>query len=523
VTGSEWSLADVVRTHGRGRPSLPAITYESEVISWRELDQRSSRVAAALGAGGTGPGDRVAFLGKNAPEYFEVLFGAAKVGAVTVAVNWRLKAAEIEFIVKDAGARVLLVDAEFASEAAKLAGSADTVVVTRGDVDALPGALGYPDWLAGHDPVDPGHSGSPTDVALQLYTSGTTGLPKGAMLTNANLNVLNGAAHTMFGIDDESINIVALPIFHIGGAGYALVAMAQGGHTILVRDFDPAVVLEAIRRHRVTNGFFVPVMLAAFSAVPGAADGDYSSLRALIYGASPITDETLKVAIRTFGCDFVQVYGMTETTGAITQLAAEDHDPDGARSYLLRSAGKPFAWVDVRMVDPETGADRPAGVVGELWTRSAQNMAGYWNNPEATGQTITEDGWLRTGDAGYLDEDGYIFLTDRVKDMIVTGAENVYPIEVENVLAGHPAVADVAVIGVPDAKWGETVKAVVVVKPGADVAPADLISFARDRIAHFKAPTSVDFIDVLPRNPSGKILKRELREPYWEGHSRRIG
>ncbi len=299
--------------------------------------------------------------------------------------------------------------------------------------------------------------------------------------------------------------------------------MTQGCHTVVLRDFDPPEVLDALRRYRVTNAFFVPAMLAALCAVPGAADHDYGSLRSIIYGASPITEEALRRAMATFRCPFIQVYGMTETSGAITQLPAADHDPGGSRAHLLRSAGKPFDWVELKIVDPASGAELPAGSVGELWTRSPQNMAGYWNNPAATEETITKDGWLKTGDAGYLDEEGYLFLTDRVKDMIVTGGENVYPIEVENVLAEHPKVADVAVIGVPDERWGETVKAVVVPAPGAALDAAELIEFARQRIAHFKCPTSVDFVDALPRNPSGKILKRELREPYWQGMDRRVG
>jgi acyl-CoA synthetase (AMP-forming)/AMP-acid ligase II len=257
--------------------------------------------------------------------------------------------------------------------------------------------------------------------------------------------------------------------------------------------------------------------------VPNAKEGDYSSVRSISYGASPITDESLKLAIQTFRCDFIQVYGMTETSGAITQLSASDHDPDGPRAHLLRSAGKPFDWVELRIVDPETGKDCSSGGIGELWTRSRQNMLGYWNNPEATAQTITPDGWLLTGDAGYLDDEGYVFLTDRIKDMIVSGGENVYPVEVENVLSAQPSIADVAVIGVPDAKWGETVKAVVVLKRGAEPDADGIIQFARERIAHFKCPTSVDFLDALPRNASGKVLKRELREPYWIGHQRRVG
>jgi len=225
--------------------------------------------------------------------------------------------------------------------------------------------------------------------------------------------------------------------------------------------------------------------------------------------------------MRTFGCEFIQVYGLTETTGAITQLDGVDHDPEG-RPNLLRSCGKPYPWVEVRIVDASTGEDAATGAVGELWTRSHQNMPGYWNNPAATAEAITPEGWFRTGDAGYVDDEGFLYLHDRVKDMIVSGGENVYPAEVENVLAKHPGVADVAVIGVPDDKWGEAVKAIVV-RSGPDVTEDELIAFARENLAGYKLPKSVDFAETLPRNPSGKLLKRELREPYWAGVERRIG
>jgi long-chain acyl-CoA synthetase len=263
-------------------------------------------------------------------------------------------------------------------------------------------------------------------------------------------------------------------------------------------------------------------MLQLLSAVPGAADGDYRSLRSIVYGASPITNDVLLRSMRTFRCDFIQVYGLTETTGAITQLGPADHDPDGLRARLLRSAGKPHPWVEIRVVDPETGEDRPTGAVGELWTRSVQNMKGYWSRPAETASVLTRDGWLRTGDAGFLDEEGYVFLTERVKDMIISGGENVYPAEVENILAGHPGIEDVAVIGVPHETWGETVKAIVVRKPGAAPTPEQIIEYAREHLAHYKCPTSVDFAGVLPRNPSGKLMKRQLREPYWRGRERRI-
>jgi long-chain acyl-CoA synthetase len=247
---------------------------------------------------------------------------------------------------------------------------------------------------------------------------------------------------------------------------------------------------------------------------------DTSSLRTVVYGASPITDDVLLRALSRFGCEFIQVYGMTESTGSITQLDGVDHDPTN-KPTLLRSCGKPYAWIDIRIVGAD-GSLAPIGAVGELWTRSTQNMAGYWNNPAATAAAVTADGWLKTGDAGYLDDDGYLYLVDRVKDMIVSGAENVYPAEVENALMTHPDVRDVAVIGVPDEKWGEAVKAVIVPSAGASPAEADLIAFARERLAGYKLPKSIDFTTELPRNPSGKLLKRQLREPYWTGVERRV-
>ena len=263
-------------------------------------------------------------------------------------------------------------------------------------------------------------------------------------------------------------------------------------------------------------------MLAFMSMVPGAADRDYSSMRSIVYGASPITNETLVAAMNVFKVPFVQVYGMTETTGGFTQLDAADHDPTGTRAHLLRSAGRPYPWVEMKIMNLESGAECASGEVGEVWTRSRQNMLGYWNKPEETAKTIDVDGWLKTGDAGYVDDDGFLFLTDRVKDMIVSGGENVYPAEVENALASHGSVAEVAVIGVPHERWGETVKAIVVLRTGSAATQAELIAFSKGRLASYKCPTSVDFIDVLPRNPSGKVLKKDLREPFWAGHARRV-
>ena len=357
---------------------------------------------------------------------------------------------------------------------------------------------------------------------MQLYTSGTTGLPKGVMLTNANLATAISEAGITFHITDDTVSLVAMPLFHIGGSGWALCAMSRGGRSVILRDVDPNVLLELIAVERITEMFVVPAVLMLVLATPSLRDTDLSSLRLIFYGASPISEDVLVKCMTAFGCAFCQVYGMTETTGAITALSFEDHDPDGPRRGLLRSAGKPHQSVSLRVVDPDSGQDAPLGAVGEVWTRSPYNMAGYWRKPEETAATIDAEGWLRTGDAGYFDADGYLYLHDRIKDMVVSGGENIYPAEVENVLLSHPAIVDAAVIGVPDPKWGETVKAIVVLAPGETLDEAGVIAHCRVSLAHYKSPTSVDVTDALPRNPSGKILKRELRAPYWAGKERSI-
>jgi long-chain acyl-CoA synthetase len=516
-----WSLARIVRTHARERGGRAMLTCGDRTITWAEMDARSSRVAQGLRGAGLTAQDRIAFIDKNGPEYFEVLFGGGKANVVNVAVNWRLAPAEMAYIVNDAAARLLFVGPEFLGHLDEIEGSLKTVekIVVLGEHARHEG---YEAWVARHPADDPETPTPPDDVAMQLYTSGTTGLPKGAMLTNANLGTLVPFVGPWWSFDETSINLVCMPLFHIGGSGWALVGMAVGCHSILFREFAPAEILGALERHRVTNALFVPAMLQFLASVPGAAARDYRALRSIVYGASPITDEVLRGAMQTFRCPFVQVYGLTETTGAITQLPPGDHALEGPRTRLLRSAGRPFPWVELRIADPASGADCAPGDVGEVWTRSVQNFKGYWARPDETARTVTADGWLKTGDAGYLDDDGYLFLTDRVKDMIISGGENVYPAEVENVLAEHPAVADVAVIGVPDPRWGETVKAVVVPRPGAAASTEDIIDYARERLAHYKCPTSVDFASALPRNPSGKLLKRELREPYWQGHQRHV-
>ena len=519
-TSAIGTIADVIRLHGRERPDAPALEVDGRSISFGELDRRSSQVAQALRRSGVGEGDRVAFIDKNGLEYFEVTFGLAKVNAVNVAVNWRLAPAEMAQIIEDAQAAVVIVGDEFVPHIEKVEdelGGVRQIVAVGGHARWTD----YRTWVDAEAAEDPGVNGGPDDVAFQLYTSGTTGLPKGVMLTNANFFSAASGMAGQWSIDETSVNLAMMPMFHIAGAGWSMVGLVHGARTVVLRDVDPARILQVIPEFGITNAFMVPAVIQFLLMTPGVDETDFSTLRKLVYGASPITEKVLTQGIERFGCEFVQVYGLTETTGAITQLDGVDHDPVD-RPHLLRSCGKPYPWVEIRIVDAETGDDRGAGEIGEVWTRSRQNMAGYWNNPKATAEAIDADGWFRTGDAGYVDEEGFLYLHDRVKDMIVSGGENVYPAEVENALMKHPDVADVAVIGVPDEKWGEAVKAIVVPASGSTPTQDELITFCREHLAGFKLPKSVDFAEALPRNPSGKLLKRELREPYWEGVERRI-
>jgi long-chain acyl-CoA synthetase len=521
VTSSSIStIADIIRVHGAGRGDSPALEIDGRSVSFGELDRRSNQVAQALRAAGVGRDDRVAFIDKNGLEWFEVTFGVAKLAAVNVSVNWRLAPPEMAQIIEDAHASIVIVGPEFVGHIEKVESELPGVrtIVAIGGHDRW---QDYEAWVAAQPAEDPGETTGPDDVGFQLYTSGTTGLPKGVMLTNDNFfgGVMGIAEQWRFTAD--SVNLAMMPMFHIAGAGWSMVGLYFGCRTVVLRDVDPARILQVIPEFGVTNAFMVPAVIQFLLMTPGVESTDFSTLRALVYGASPITDKVLVQGIKTFGCEFIQVYGLTETTGAITQLDGDEHDPEN-RPHLLRSCGKPYPWVEFRIVDGD-GNDVPVGTVGELWTRSHQNMKGYWQNPEATSQAVTPDGWFKTGDAGYADEDGYLYLHDRVKDMIVSGGENVYPAEVENALMQHPGIADVAVIGVPDDKWGEAVKAIVVKAADAEPTETDIIAFARERLAGYKLPKSVDFAEVLPRNPSGKLLKRELREPYWAGVQRRIG
>ena len=514
-------LGDIPAYFARVRPDAVATEFEGQVTRWLLLDRRSNQVAHAL-LGQVKPGARVAYLGKGSDEFFELMFGAARAGVVLVPVQWRLATPEICEILRDAGAELLFVGPDQAERgAACIAGTAAALIALETGHGDLPR---FADWRDAAPAGPPAVAVDPGDVALQLYTSGTTGKPKGVMLSHRNL--LRGRRESM---DtpmpwnewlDGDVNLVALPLGHIGGVGWAIVGYFNGARSIIHRDFVPAKVLEAITDGGVTKLFLVPTALQMVLMQPGAREADYSRLRYILYGASPIALDLLRQATETFGCGFAQQYGMTETCGTIVYLPPEDHDPAG--NERMRSAGRPMPGVEIRVVDPQDR--RPLGprAIGEVETRSVANMVGYWNLPQVTAETMAEDGWLRTGDAGYLDEDGYLYICDRFKDMICSGAENVYPAEVESAIYGHPAVQEVAVIGVPHPKWGEEVKAVVVLKPGAAADEAGILAHARARIAGFKLPKTVDFIDALPKTPSGKLMRRALREPYWAGQDRAV-
>jgi acyl-CoA synthetase (AMP-forming)/AMP-acid ligase II len=517
------NIADMVRVHARNRGDTIAYEFEGRLTTFAKFDLHTNRVANALIGMGLKKGDRIAYLGKNSDFYFELLMGAVKAGVVMAPVNWRLAGPEVAYIVEDCKAPVLFVGPEFITQVKNIKVDLPNVrhvITTEG------GAPEWQDFAAWRDARggdDPEVRLEDKDIAMQLYTSGTTGKPKGAMLSHANfVNLVesgNAAEKPEWNRwSTEDVSLVAMPIFHIGGSGWGIVGMCHGAKGVIAREFDPTKVLDYIEHAKITKLFMVPAAMQFVVRQPRARTVDFSRLKYMLYGASPIPAALLKECIEVFKCGFVQLYGMTETTGTIVALPAEDHFEGSER---MRSAGKALPGVELAIIDVD-GKPLPPGEVGEIVTRSHHNMAGYWNLPEATAKTLQSDGWLRTGDAGYMDKDGYLYIHDRIKDMIISGGENIYPAEVESALCDHPDVAEAAVIGIPDDKWGEAVKAIVVMKPGKSATSSDIINFTRTRIAGFKTPKTVDFIEALPRNPSGKILRRNLRDPYWAGKDRQV-
>ncbi|GAC1605746.1 MAG: fatty acid--CoA ligase [Acidimicrobiales bacterium] len=518
-------LADIARGQAKDRSDMVALIFGAETFTYGELGRRSSRVAAGLQALGVRPQDRVAFLDKNTPEYFDAIFGAAKLNAVLCAVNWRLAPSETAFVLNDTEAKVLIIGHGLLDAWSAIRDQLEwieTVLVIGAGGDVPPGTQSYERWRDSQVAIDPGVVPAADDVALQLYSSGTTGRPKGVMLTNANCFAAIAASNASLGFSDGSVNLVAMPLFHIAGAVWGLFGLYNGVSNVLLREVDPSLVVKSIAEQGVTHAALVPAVIQFILGLPHLDPATFETMEVLVYGASPISEDVLIRALAVFRCRFFQAYGMTETAGACVLLSPEDHDPGGPLAHRLRSAGKASSGTELKIRDPETGKECSTGMVGEVLIRSAQNMKGYWKLPEDTATTLVADGWLRTGDAGYLDEDGYLYIHDRVKDMIISGGENIYPAEVENVLMSCPGVVDAAVIGIPHAQWGETPKALIVRTSDQSCDETSILDYCRRHLAGYKCPTSVGFIDALPRTPSGKVLKRELREPYWAGIHRRV-
>lgn len=515
---TDFILIDEIEAQATKQGDKPALVFKDRTTSFAQLSSLSNQVAQQLLAADIKPHSRVAFMGANSDLYFQLLFGAQKARAVLVGVNSRLAGPEVAYVLNDAQAEMVFVGKDFVPLIESILADCPQVrqvIAMDGGHDSWEDFAAWRD--AGSD-THPALDYQPDDDFIQLYTSGTTGHPKGVQLTNTNMGSALEQANDWADWNADDHVLLCMPLFHIAGVNVGLIGLLEGAKVTVLPEVDPVEILRLVAEERISILFMVPAVILFVMQAPNIAEADVSSVRQVIYGASPIAEELLVQAAEKFRCDFVQVYGLTETTGGGTNLKPHDHDP--ARNKL-RSCGKPNKGVEIRIVD-EDGKDVAQGEVGEIIMRAATNMKGYWNKPDATADAV-RDGWFYSGDAGFLDEEGYVFIHDRVKDMIVSGGENVYPAEVENALFAHPQIADVAVIGVPDEKWGEAVKACVVLESGAEVSAEEIIAFARERIAGYKLPKSVDYVEALPRNPSGKILRRELRDPYWEGHGRRVG
>ncbi|WP_192876314.1 long-chain-fatty-acid--CoA ligase [Rhizorhabdus dicambivorans] len=481
---------------------------------------RSIAMASALLGLGVKPGDRVVTILGNSIDALLLIHAASRTGIVCVPLNWRLAPREWVGMIEDAGARVVIADPAHGEALEAAGGRPEVAICSRG---ALPG------WLSLDELVERAAPGLPpvpvTDEAavLQLYTSGTTGKPKGAMISHRGVVANIGQIELATGSSapgQRSLHV--LPMFHIAGAVFALRAMAHGETLVILAAADPAVLLRTIVEERIAHMFIVPTLIQMMLRQPEIAGMRFPHLRQIMYGASPIAEHVLVEAMGVFGCAFLQGFGMTELSCAGTFLSEADHVRAlSDRPELLASAGRALPGTELRIVDAGGRACAP-GEIGEILIRGPQVFPGYWKLPEATA-TALRDGWLHSGDAGSLDEEGYLFIRDRLKDMIVSGGENVYPAEVEAVLHQHPQIAEASVIGVPDEKWGETVMAVIVAEAGARPSEAEIDRHCRESLGGFKLPRRYSFVDALPRNASGKILKRELRASFWNHSSRQIG
>jgi long-chain acyl-CoA synthetase len=504
----DFNLAVILRETARRTPAKTAVTLGDARLSYAQLDELSDRASASLGAAGVRPGDRVGLQLPNIPQFVVAYFAILKAGGVVVPMNVLLKAPEIEFQLRDSGARALITYGGFLDESAKAAAAAGvTSVYVVTETGAPPTGTAFEALLAG-DPPGPQLAGrSPADPAVIIYTSGTTGTPKGAELSHISLYMNADIPGRLFGFTADDTVLVALPLFHVFGLASVMnTSILMGGTMSLVPRFEPQAVLELMRRDRVSVFMGVPTMYIALlqAAAGGDADSGLASLRVAVSGGAPIPAEVIDSFESRFGVPILEGYGLSESTSTATFNIS-------ATERKVYSVGKPIWGTSVQIWD-DSSRPLPAGAdhVGEVVLRGTNIMIGYHGNPEATARAFA-GGWFHTGDLGYIDEDGFLFIVDRIKDLIIRGGYNVYPREVEEVLYAHPAVAEAAVVGVPDPKLGEEVRAIVAVKPGQSVTEAELIGFVKERVAAYKYPRSVEFRPTLPKNATGKILKKELR------------
>ena len=496
------------------QPDRPLTVYGDRVRTVRESADRVARLAAGLGSLGVAHGQRFGVLAMNSDRYHETLLAAAWSGTVVVPLNTRWTAKENAYAVRDAGIRVLLVDDAFAGLADGLRTACPdlTTLVHCGEDPTPEGLHGYERLLAENPPMPDSRAGG-DDLFGVFYTGGTTGEPKGVMLSHTNLMVNSmSALATQRLLTPGGRLLHSAPMFHLADIAAWNMGQLLGTTHVILPSFEPVAVCRAIADHGVTDALLVPTMIQMIADHPEAPAHDLSGLRHVLYGASPISEAVLDRAAKVFTtARFTQAYGMTELSPIATLLLPDEH----ADPVLRRSAGRAVVDLEIRVVDP-ADVELPRGQVGEVVARGDSVMQGYWNRPEETG-TALRGGWMHTGDGGYMDENGYVFIVDRVKDMIVTGGENVYSVEVEKAIALHPAIAACAVIGVPDDAYGERVHAVVVLQPGATLTADELTDSCREHIANYKLPRTTEIVDTLPVSGAGKILKRELRARHWSG------
>jgi len=496
---------------------------KDRVRTWAECGRRVAKLAGALRALGIRDGERAAVLAQNSDRYFEFFQGVAWSGGVFVPINTRLAPPEIAYWLNDSGSEVLFVDDAFLAAVKTLDGQLPALrhIVYIGDGPTPEGCLSYEDILEAAPEVPDAERGY-DDVAGLFYTGGTTGQSKGVMLSHRNLFCNNLHVIPIMQFDRDMRWLHAGPMFHIAdGLSVFGVTMVAGAH-IFVPGFEPKAVLEAIQTHKITNTLLVPTMINMLVHHPDVADYDLSTLRAVTYGASPMPEAVILKALEVLPqVDFTHAYGQTECAPLVTSNGPEFHVLEGANAGRYKSAGRPVLGVEVKIVD-EAGVEAAAGDVGEVCVRGPNVMLGYWNKPDQTAEAL-RDGWMHSGDGGYIDEDGFLYIVDRVKDMIISGGENIYSAEVENAVQSHTAVAECAVVGVPDDKWGERVHAIVRLQEGQSAEAEDIIAHCHTQIAGFKCPRGVTFrTEPLPLSGAGKILKTELRKPYWEGHEKQV-